>query len=170
MGIDYTTYLGPHVRCKVTKVPSTKKIRSCSRETCSQYEQEIHSNKPGYCIQCGSPIAERDLPIEVDSVIAYEVRMDLLGESLYDVPGDSFHHWQKENNTHIWLANRHVPDARHWSFNPRENIQLIPVTPELMATEITQFSDFYEKELTILRQEYGEENVEVHWGLIHYIS
>ena len=170
MGIDYTTYMGPHVRCKVTKVPSTEKKRTCSRETCSQYEQTVYDDNTKFCIQCGSPIEDRDFPIEVDSVSAYEVRMDLLEESLYDVPGDSFHRWQRENNTHIWLANRHVTDARDWSFNPKEDIQLVPVTPELIATEIEQFSDFYEKELVILRQEYGEENVAVEWGLIHYIS
>lgn len=171
MGIDYTTYLGPHVRCKVTKVPSTEKHRTCSRDSCSQYEQKVYDKKTKFCVQCGSPIEDRDFPIEVDSVNAYEVRMDLLGEALYDVPGDSFHFWMKENNTHIWLANRRVPGARKFSFTPNQDgIQLVPVTPELIATEITQFSDYYEKELVILRQEYGEENVEVQWGLIHYIS
>jgi hypothetical protein len=44
------------------------------------------------------------------------------------------------------------------------------MTAELIAKEIDQFGSFYEKEITILREEYGDENVEVQWGLVHYIS
>lgn len=150
-------------------MPSTEKHRTCTRDTCSQYEQKVYEKKTKFCVQCGSPIEDRDFPIEVDSVNAHEVHEDLLGESLYR-PSGGFYYWQKENNLHIWLANRHIPKARKFSFDPKENIQLIPVTPELIATDIEQFSDFYEKELVILRQEYGEENVAVVWGLIHYIS
>jgi hypothetical protein len=170
MGIDYTTYMGPHVRCKVTKVSSTEKHRTCSRDSCSQYEQRVYDNKTKFCVQCGSPIEDRDFPIQVDSVDAHEVREDLLDEALTTPSGDYFYRWMRDNNIHIWLANRHVPGARKFSFSPRENTQNVPVTPEMIAVEITAFSDFYEKELVILRQEYGEENVEVLWGLIHYIS
>jgi hypothetical protein len=170
MGISYSTYMGPHVLCKTTKVPSTEKKRTCSRDTCSQYEQTIYDNRTKFCVQCGSPIADRDIPIQVDNVQIHQVHEELLEEALCPAHGDSFYSWMKEHNTHIWLANRHVSGARDFSFDPKEGIQLIPVTPELIATEITQFSDFYEKELVLLRQEYGEENVSVVWGLIHYIS
>jgi len=170
MGIDYTTYIGPQVRCKTKKVPSTKTIRTCSDATCKLYASEVYEKQKKFCGQCGSPVEDRALPIEVDNVIAHDVRMNLLDEALYDVPGDSFHFWMRDNNTHIWLANRHVPGARKFSFDPESDIQYVPMTAELIAKEIDQFSSFYEKEITILREEYGAENVEVQWGLIHYIS
>jgi hypothetical protein len=174
MGIDYTTYIGPHVRCKTTKVPSTKTIRTCSDAACANYGTDVprwvsdHFNN--FCGKCGSPIQNRDLPTEVDNVNPYEVRMDLLNESLCDVPGDSFHFWMRDNNVHIWIANVRVPDAREFSFDSEANIQYVPMNAELIAKETDQFSSFYEKELAILREEYGAENVEVQWGLIHYIS
>lgn len=170
MGIDYTTYIGPHVRCKTKKVPSTKRIRTCSDATCKSYASQVYDDKKKFCEQCGAPIEDRDLLIEVDNVLAGEVRMDLLGESLYDVPGDYFHFWMRDNNVHIWLANVRVPDTRKFSFDPEEDIQYVPMNAELIVKETDQFSSFFEKELTILREEYGAENVEVQWGLIHYIS
>lgn len=109
MGIDYTTYMGPHVRAKVTKVPSTEKRRTCSRDSCSQYENRVYDNKTKFCVQCGSPIEDRDFPIQVDSVNIHEVREDLLDEALCPPSGDGFYKWMRENNTHLWLANGHVP-------------------------------------------------------------
>lgn len=170
MGIDYTTYMGPHVRAKVTKVPSTEKRRTCSRDSCSQYENRVYDNKTKFCVQCGSPIEDRDFPIQVDSVNIHEVREDLLDEALCPPSGDGFYKWMRENNTHLWLANRHVPGARKFRFSPREDDQQISITPEMIEKEITAFSDHFEKEIAILKQEYGDENVSVHWGLIHYIS
>ena len=163
------TYLGPHVCCKVEKVPSTRQIQSCSNDSCELAKRETYGVKK-FCDNCGSPIAQRDLSTIVDSVDAHHVRMDLLSETLYDVPGDSFWQWMQDNNTHIWMANRHIPDARKFYFDTREDIQYIPFALGAMQMEIIQFCDFYEKELVILRQEYGEENVEVRWGLIHYFN
>jgi hypothetical protein len=166
MGIDYTTYVGPHVVCKLGKKTVSEKIRSCTNASCEQHKRAASSK---FCSKCGSPIDKVEIPKEVDTVNAHNVRMDLLGEALYDVPGDDFHFWMRDNNTHIWLANRKVPDTRSFSFD-RHEIQNIPLTTEIIAAETEKFVNFYEKELFILRQEYGEENVSVVWGLIHYIS
>jgi len=170
MGIDYTTYIGPQVRCKTTKIPSTKTIRTCSDTACTLYSSEVYDKQKKFCGQCGSSVEDRELPIEVENVNVHDVRMNLLDEALYDVPGDSFHFWMRDNNVHIWLANHHVPDAREFSFDSKEDIQYVPMTAELIAKEIEQFSSFYEKEIAILQEEYGAENVEVQWGLVHYIS
>jgi len=169
MGIDYTTYMGPYARCKTSKVPATEKISTCSNEQCKEHPTKIWDKKKKFCEGCGSPIQERDIPIQVDNVNAYELRMSIK-ESLYDVPGDSWRFWMRENNTHVWLANQRVSGARGFSFDPEGNIQFIPVTPELMAAEIKLFIEHYTKELDVLRQAYGEDNVEIQWGLIHYIS
>lgn len=169
MGIDYTTYHGPYARCKTTKVESAKTKRTCSRESCSQYEREVYDKNTKFCVQCGSTIQDRQVLVLVDNVSAHEIRETLLAEALVTPGGDSFSVWMRDNNTHLWLANRRPPDARKWSFYPRETIQHTPVTPDLIAAEIEQFNTFFEKELTLLRQEYGEDNVVVEWGLIHYI-
>lgn len=174
MGLDFTTYIGPHVRCKTHKVPSTKPIRTCSDATCSNYGTDIpkwvSDNFNNFCGKCGSPIEDRTVAVQVDNVSSFTVRMDLLDEALCDIPGDSFHFWMQENNLQIWIANRQIPDVRNFSFDSEENIQYVPITAELIATELDQFNCFFEKEIFILKEEYGVENVEVQWGLIHYIS
>ncbi len=93
----------------------------------------------------------------------------LLQDSLCVPGGDYFYSWMDANNTHVWLANRHIPGARNF-YSERLEIQYIPITSELMVKEIDQFANFYERELGVLRQEYGKENVKIQWGLIHYIS
>lgn len=165
--IDYTTYLGPYVLCKTEKVLSTKEISTCSNTSCQQHEQEVYSRN--FCDRCGHEIKKRQVPIEVDNVDEEDVRLNLLDEALCTAMGDEFYLWMEEHNTHIWLSNRKIPDVRDLTFDTEE-IQFVPIDAKLIAEEVQKFSDFYEKELVILREEYGEENVEVQWGLVHFIS
>jgi acyl-homoserine lactone acylase PvdQ len=131
--------------------------------------QVYYDEQKKFCDQCESSVKERTFPVEIENVNADDVRINLLDEALCNVPGDSFHFWMRDNNVHIWIANRRIPDVRDLSFNSKQNIQYAPFTAELIAKEIEQFSSFYEKEIVLLQQEYGEENVDVQWGLIHYI-
>lgn len=173
MAIDYKTYIGPHVLCKTSKIESSREIKTCSNTNCTLYSQDysLISDKK-FCGYCGSPIQLRQLPIEISNVNAQEIQINLLGESLCVVPGDSFDKLMRDGDIHIWLSNRgeiFIPNKRNYSFNPRNSIQYVPMDAELILNEKWQFSNFYEKEIFILREEYGPQNVEVQWGLVHYI-
>lgn len=170
MSIDYTTYLGPHIRCKTNNVPSTETIITCSNTACTMYSIKLYGKQKKFCEECGSLVKERPVENKIQNVNANDVQVNLLNETLFNVPGDSFHFWMRDNNVHIWLANRRTSETRDFSFDYSEqDIQYVPMTAELIVKEIEQFSSFYEKEIVLLQQEYGEENVDVQWGLIHYI-
>ena len=167
MGLDYTTYIGPYVRCKTKKVASAKKISTCSNADCESYCNEywVITNKK-FCDTCGSPIQDRMLPIEVANVNAAEVQLDFLKDALCFVSGNDF---ESMKGDHIWLSNRRMPDGtRDYSFDSRECNQHALIDAELIENEKHQFAAFYEKEIFILGEKYG--NIEVEWGLIHHIS
>lgn len=167
MSFYRTTYTGPHIVCKTHKVSVEKTIRTCSNSTCSQYELEIYGNVK-FCDQCGSPVQNRLVNYFEDNIDSFEVRMNL-DEALSEVPGDDFSSWMKKNDVHIWISNRHIPNVREFSFDD-DGVRYVPITAELIADELEKFSVFFEKEIFILKEEYGAENVELKWGLIHYTS
>lgn len=172
MSIDYSTYLGPYAACKTHKVDETKKKRTCSNTACEQYEREVWDKKTQFCSTCGAAINDREYVVPVDNVNASDIRESLLREVLVTPSGDSMWKWMRDNNLHIWISNlSKIPGQdRKFSFDPRHEEQYIPsITPEMIAAELERFNDRFEKEIQLLRQEYGEENVTILWGLVHYI-
>jgi hypothetical protein len=161
---------GPYVVCKTKIIPSVQNIYTCSNFECESYNNRIFDKKNKFCQYCGSTCTERQINIEVSNIDSYEIAVDLLKEALFTPTGDSFFCWMLKNNTHIWISNKNIPNARKWSFYPHEDIQYIPITPDLIDFEKEQFCNFHEKELEILYKEYGKENVEIQWGIINDIS
>lgn len=172
MSMSYSSYLGPYVRCKTHKVVSKQQKKRCSNKKCPEFKHFDSFSKAKFCGVCGSPIETFEIDVSVPNIQSDDVRLNLLNEALCEPAGDSFYFWMEKNDVHIWLANRLVATAkgRQRYIIDSEEISLTPVSPESLQGEIKDFQSFYEKELVILRQEYGEENVEIQWGLIHDIS
>lgn len=127
MSIDYTTYVGPYVECRMEK-------------------------------KDGADLIDRDKVY------------DLLDGTLFNPLGDDFHIWMRKHNVHLWLANLKIPgQKRDFTFYPDQAIQYLPIDPQLMNEEVARFSEFYKRELSTLWEKYGAGNVQVKWGLIHYI-
>ena len=45
----------------------------------------------------------------------------------------------------------------------------INVTAKLITDDLEEFRKFYNKELDVLNKNYGEENVDVQYGIINYL-
>lgn len=169
MSIDLTTYLGPYVLCKTHKVEQVRKKRTCSSLSCSKHESEVWDKNTQYCPACGTAILEREYTVQVPNVDRHEVQCGLLQESLVVPAGDEMWQMMKDQNFHIWISNIENVAPRQFGNNPREGSHFSPIIPEIIATESELFYDRFEKEIQILRQEYGEENVSFGWGMVHYI-
>lgn len=169
MSIDTTVFMGPFVACSTKKAEQTEQIRTCSNEHCTNYTNKYWDTSNKFCSLCGSEIKLRDVTKIVDNVDPYELRM-AIDENLYNVPGDSFSSWSKKNDVQVWLPNKTIPESRKFSFDPdhEDYPPMIPVSSEMIAMEMMQFSDFFHNEIELLRKSYGYENVTVRWGLIHY--
>lgn len=168
MGISCTTYIGPYVSCKTHLVDETRTKRTCSNEKCNKYESEIGTKN--FCDTCGAPIESREYTVEVANVDRHEVGEQLLSQALTTPWGDYMSLWMKNTNQHIWLANGSIPNqVRKLSHDAKSDEYTFPVDQELITAELNLFSDRFEKEIELLRQEYGPFNVSLHWGVVHYM-
>lgn len=172
MSIDYSTYIGPYVSCKTHKVDETRTKRTCSNTACAKHEHEVWDKNTQFCSACGAAIADREYVVQVDNVNASEIQVTLLAEALTRPLGDSMWKWMQDNNLHLWISNMlTIPgQERNFSFDPKYEEQYIPnIDQAMIDAEMERFTDRFEKEIELLRQEYGEYNVALQWGLVHYI-
>ncbi len=169
MGIDRTTYLGPYILCKVTKVPSTMKVFTCSKSDCKKYEYSFYPvDKRKFCETCGSAILGREKPIEIDSVDCHELQM-VIKENLMTAYGDYMRSWMRDKNVHIWIANQSVPEVRKFYID-RDQDNVTEINLKMITDESNRFAEFFEKEIVALCDQYGRDNMEYKWGVIHMIS
>lgn len=169
MGIDYTTtYVGPYVECKIEKVDKPRTFRSCTNAKCSNYGGERFSVSTKHCEQCGTKIDNITITSKANKVNSHNVSQEIQ-EVLTQPLGDSFYYWSQKTGIDLWIANRHRlnKDLRSFSFDPQEeDVQYAEITIELMTTEISEFIDQYRDAISVLRKQYGLENVTIKWGLI----
>lgn len=100
MGIDITTYLGPYLECKSSRMKVHEKYRACDNEKCSHYHKEVGNYRPQrFCPDCGSKIEE----IEKDSINTDEVAQKLK-EVLYHA--HRLEEFLKGGPFYIWLPKR----------------------------------------------------------------
>lgn len=164
MGLNYTTYVGPYISCKTSKVPSTKTVFGCPTPGC---QPNTLYQSTSFCPVCGSKIEKKEQNCEIDNVNHQEVQ-EQLKESICVVPGDYFCYFMREKNVHLWIANKRITN-RSFEHDSKDGIDLFPINEDLIDSEKKLFLDFYQKELLFLNEQYGEENVDVQWGLIHYV-
>jgi hypothetical protein len=153
MSIDYSIYIGPFVRCKVEKKEVEKERRTCPHKNCRNHDKRIST---AFCSFCGSKIEEVKYKEEADAVNWGEV-----SEKIKDTLVCPIH----KNGEHIWIGNR-IDDQCHLSYDPTELESGYDVCQDWMS-EVRSFVAFYVEEIRVLRQEYGETDVVVLWGIIH---
>ena len=163
MSISLCGYLGPYLICQTEKVPSSTTVRACSNADCKRH-QAARCQTDKFCTTCGFSIIERDIIDYIDNVDANQIRMSF-GEKLMNIPD------APGTLRHTWIANVRIPDVRKFPIQEDfEYIQTISVTPTLIDFEKDRFNSFFANELAVLRQAYGEKNVSVQWGLVHYFN
>ena len=168
MGIDYSTYVGPYAECHFSSKDAVDKYRCCLTKTCKLYHNKIlHDYK--FCNQCGAKIECAEVPVVVDDVDTEEIRMSF-NEVLCTPMGDGLYFWQKKNKTHIWMPNRHLKcdeypriELKHRGSSIRE----IPI--DFPRVQLNAFISQFDKELAVLCDKYGAENVKVKWGIVHQV-
>ena len=169
MSTDYHTSVGPFVVCKTHKSTTTDSKRTCSNANCKRYENSVWDMKIKFCHECGAQILERDYFVPKDSVDKDELHEGALKQRLRPPSGDGLRHTMDEKNIHIWLSNvkDNSPDAP-LSFNFKyQDSMFCPIEVEIIKKQKENFAKQFEAELDILKKAYGEENVSIHWGLIH---
>jgi hypothetical protein len=165
MGIDYATYLGPYIVCKTEIEDAKATMKSCTNVKCKTYKQERWGAKK-FCDECGQKIGEIEISVKQNKVDT-NVLSDELNEAMTVPSGDSFHDLTRDNKIDIWYGNRQ--DGIGISFDPKDEVMYEEFESNTIKVQIDDFVKEYAKELEIIKNAYGAENVSVKWGLIHQI-
>jgi hypothetical protein len=165
MGIDRGIYVGPYVECKVETVQVTKVRKACSNAKCDNHARIMHA---AFCNVCGCPVKPVEYTATEHSVDQYAM-VEAIDEELYSVSGDAYSLWSEENNIHLWKPNT-ATGGREKHLESREDFAYQDITPELIALEIASFLAQFTSELDRFRQAYGDDAVQVKWGVIQDYS
>lgn len=166
MGLDYKTYLGPYFECQVSKTMRTETYRVCSGEECGGYFDRPIEEHYHYCPTCGHPIVNRTRTIEIDAVHHDDVSRRLK-EELWIPQGDALRQMMENQGVHLWFNNRRDSDCS-WSLDPTEETIWEEVDEHDIRTQLAVFQEAFSKEFEILKEMYGQENVEVKYGLFNW--
>ncbi len=168
MGIDYTVYVGPFLKCKNAKVDGERTITACTKKSCKKHKDEIWDDKKKFCEECGSPIDKVQIKVKEDRVDT-DPCQEGIDEDLIPYHLDA----KNAKGFDIWIGNmgRKDKDARKFSFSPKyDGEQCEEITPEMMAEEIKDFQEQYKTAIKTITDLYGKENVQLKWGVIHEIN
>lgn len=163
MSIDYSTYVGPYVRCEVGVKKVAGSFPGCPTPDCREFQKERHA---AFCSACGAPIIPLPYETEVDAVDAWDIT-EAIQERLTTAHGDAYMDWSQVNMAHLWMPNtggigRHLEGKEDFSFDD--------ITAEIVAVEIAAFTTFFATELSALIAAYGDGRVVVRWGVIQDYS
>lgn len=164
MSIDYSTYVGPYVRCAVERVPVKNLKIACLNVACKNHER--YHNGHTFCPVCGSKIGTVEHTEIEDAIDQWDVREEI-DEALCNPGGDEYLRWIEANSAHLWMPNQAMP-GRDPRLESREPFSLAEITAKQLDTEITQFQITFEDALRELKERYG--NLTLHWGVIQDYS
>lgn len=167
MSVDVNCFAGPYFAC-LLKNENKIVIESenvCPNTLCVKYKQ---LNTAAFCSFCGSKIVKMDMEWVRDS-IDIETVDNLLGDSdLYCDFADLA--YTEKNKLHIWHDCNDITKG----FRFRDggwHLDCFPVvTAEDLHNQKKFFLEKYEKEYKVLKEVYGEDQVEIRWGIFNSYS
>lgn len=166
MGIDLSTHIGPFFRCKPSKGPVKIKRRGCANKSCKNNGSETWDRSKQFCELCGSAITNYEKEITADLQHPFEIACEILNESLSNIHKENC---QEIGNFHVFVANRRSADFSKCVDNKGETAYL-EITSEMVDKQKKMLSENFAKELIVLQEQYGKNNVEICWGVICEMS
>jgi hypothetical protein len=163
---SYQTYVGPYLRCSVRTIPVTRTVKVCTKGGCRFGRAEAPmEGKPNFCPQCGSP--SKDIEIEVEG----RVRDALSTEWCYNIcEGEErvrpYNNGNSEPGVHLFVPN--VDCLREFIFDrwSAKVGELQRVRAATLEQDMMWFESHFEREIIRAVEVYGEDKVEVRWGVL----
>lgn len=152
MGIDYNTYVGPYLKVKNLPKTSTETYHTCVNKKCDNHKKDLYSQ---FCSSCGSKVEEMIRSCEntvfvepTDSFKLHEITFYDSENYDYFIPNDG--------KLGLWADGRTELE--------------IPIKNNTPENELEKFKSRFKKEISILHKEYGENLIEVKWGVLIWCS
>lgn len=160
MGVDYNVYVGPYIEYRVQII--TTLISPCTQEDCPK------SQDP-YCPQCGMSAEKQSKMLTVKreepEIYFWE---EPFNERFYN-PRSHSPLGAEEDEMKTYQA---LPNIGNWGDNidPKYEEDIIEMQNLDIQEIVSRFEYEFEKELNILKEMCGIENVEVKYGVLVYMS
>lgn len=154
MGMDKQTVIGPYLEILGKLTATEIKIK---RQCPSHPKLKQDDNK--FCGTCGKLIESVEVPITKE-VIPCNV-----------IENDDDDLWSPEGMDSILISNNAVEPSIDWDDETDETLNLF--TPEMDKTRVAQvewFNKAYKKDIALLKEKFGDDKVQVRWGLVTYWS
>lgn len=165
MSIDYHTYVGPYVRCRVAFVDTPSYQTGCPNQGCPRYARPSPTNGGQFCSYCGTAIGQVAITEKKAAVDAWTL-VDAIGHTLANASGGGAAEWERENGAHLWYTNAANDMERDYHLEEGIDFYTCEITPEQIREELAAFSQQFAEEIKLFRQHYGMNAVSVHWGVI----
>lgn len=164
MGAEYRMFIGPYIRCSTRTSPRLKTIKTCTKDTCrfnSADNPMAYENN--FCPQCGSPAVSQEIQVEG------RVKEDVCPSWVYTEMDESicgFNQEYAEPGVHIFVPNR--DGIREFTFSRSDDKvgEILRVRAVTLEQEMIWLETRFKAELERAREIYGDDKVEVRWGIL----
>lgn len=166
MGVDTNTHIGPYIKVKGTKKETIERnIITCLNKECERHKNNLSAEK-NFCSDCGSKIGSLKYKEKI-SLDPYDLIYD---EPYEDEFYDELCHAFDEKKTHYFIPNEETPfDKKRGTIDENDN-GLVDLTDYNSKEEIEWFKKRYKKIIDVFHKEFGENCLEVRWGIIQWYS
>ena len=155
MSSRHRVYVGPYIICKNSEVPAMEKVNGCSKKGCGSYGRQSDCT---FCPDCGTKVQLFEVPSTARKV-GFETADRLLGVKLHIV-GNA-----EDDGVDVWVSN-YALDARVKRRNDEYFTGTSSIHDDDPAEEKGAFATEFRREINQLKKLYGEEAVELCWGVI----
>lgn len=159
MGISYTVHIGPFVQCKKTKTVKSDRHR-CGNSVCERHKQvfSYKDRSTNFCSKCGCAIET----FQIDQNMNPYDLIEKMNEDLYVKNGNPADEYD------VFLPNKQFRATKEeWrSFDPRFVDLCRPVSIDAPGIDLDEFKSRFATAIKLLMDTYGEEHVEICWGVV----
>lgn len=163
MSVSYSTYVGPIVQCSVSKTMDARDIIGCGNGDCNEFKKEVFESKKKFCSECGGGLEKITIEFEVDTVNSSDV---FKNDAMTLRTEECLMMYKELPCLHIWTPNR--GDKRGGKTYSSHEAMMLNIKEIPVADETSAFEEDYAEELAFIREQYGNDNVSVYYGMIHY--
>jgi hypothetical protein len=156
MGVDYTAYVGPYIQVHNPPRPSFEEYHTCTTANCSNQNKPMSSK---FCPVCGGAVTLQSRPCQSP------VQLDVFSEFNERLCEALSEYKPKDSKNEIFLiGNKQGIPGR--SFDPIETCSAVDMTGFNITQETMLFRDMLTAELARLKEIFGEDAVQVKWGIL----
>lgn len=158
MGSSYEVYIGPYIEVKGKIKKQVEKVK----RVCKNHPKEKFNNEK-YCSKCGELIITEDYVEEISMSI---------DDFLCEIDGDfNDHLWYPYYLNHkntIFLPNKKIPNGYKIPNSYEGGVAELNNLDYITTNQKIWVENEYKKYLDLIKQEIGENKVEVKWGCVGY--